>query len=985
MSIELDNPWWLLILSLAIPVLIMATRMRSLHTTRVILVGLLRCLLLACISLALAGATRVRTSDRLAVIALVDLSDSVQNFVEIPGHDSNARAIQSWLDIAVADRMPDDPLAIVAFASHAEALASARSDTPSPSSIPLAIDNPHATNPSRAIDTAMSMMPPDTTTRLVLISDGAVTSGDLETQLQRAQAGAISIDVVPLTFSINDEVLIESFETPSNATRNTSIQARVGLSSTNPMLGTIYIRSEGELVDANPDTPGLGLRVSLEPGLQVFTVPIELDDRPLHRFEAIFEPDDTTLDTLEENNTSSALTVTPGTGAVLVIDGVRDQNAQQPGGLLSATLREEGLLVRTEFPTTMPNDILSLQAYDLIVLENVAADELPESTHTLLREYASTLGGGLLMIGGHKGLGAGRWQDTELAEIIPVQLEVPDQLLAPPAALVLVLDSSGSMRQPVLGGSRTQQQIANDSAALAARTLDTRDELGVIAFSDSHRVVIPLARNENPEEAAEKIRAISPGGGTNIYDAMRSALEMLQNSDASVKHMIVLTDGKDDQDPGIGVRIAQRASQDNISVTTIAVGDEADSRSLARIAQSGNGTFYRIIDPYTLPQVFLKEFRVLRNPLVREETRVPRLRQTGSPIERALSTPLPPIDGMVLSRPRTEPDIFVPMATDDNEPVLAHWNVGLGRVGVLTTDAHEWIQPWVIANRYAGFVVQLARSLARPPSQQQATMTTHVSDSTLQARLTLVEPVSERPLDNAIVEATIFHPDGQTSQSAMRQTAQGTYELSMPATQIGQWIVMVRPRVGDSSLAPVVSGTQSISSPEHRALQPDEQLMRRIATRTGGRIHDINTPELARLFDRRGVLPRQARLPMWPSLLIASLVLALLDMANRRIAWDRLLLPHQRTQEAQPALQGSVLAPIRALRERRRNRPIETSEPRSRASSKSPPRSAKGPTDPPDEHSVSESANSSLLRAKQRARGQYSENNDPDTDTETEL
>ncbi|MFG0258572.1 MAG: VWA domain-containing protein [Phycisphaerales bacterium JB043] len=970
MSIELDNPWWLLVLLLVLPVLHVSLGLRSLHTLRVASVVLLRTLLLACVAMALAGATRVQTNDRLSVIALVDLSDSMRRFVETPGHETIQQAIQEWLDVATSDRRPDDPLSIIAFAQDSEVLAAPRPDTPAPSSITLDIDGTQATNIASALESALALVPEDTSSRIVLLSDGAHTDGNLEEQLQRILSRGVSVDVVPLTFSIDHEVLIEFLETPSSATRNSAIDARLGISSTDDMVGTVYLRREGELIDASPTTPGLGLRVALEPGSQVFTIPIELDERPLHRFEAVFEPDDPSLDTLVDNNSSRALTVTPGTGAVLVVDGVRDPNTSQPGGLLSATLEREGMLVRSEFPTSMPTGILALQAYDLIVLENVASDELPTTTHTMLREYVESLGGGLLMIGGDKSLGAGRWQNTELAPIIPVQLEIPDQLLAPPAALALVLDASGSMRQSVLGGSRTQQQIANDAAALAAQNLDTRDELGVIAFNSAQRIVVPMARNENPQEAAEKIRSISSEGGTNIYPAMRTALRMLRASEASVKHMIVLTDGRDDRDPSIGINIARDASNDDISVTTIGVGDEADTATLRSIANAGGGTFYRIVDPNTLPHVFLKEFSVLRNPLVREETVVPLVRATGSPIESVVRNPLPPIDGMVLSRPRPERDILLPVLTSEGEPVLAHWNVGLGRVGVFASDAHEWVTPWVEAGLFPEFAVQLTRLVARPPAQRQATLQARVSDGQLEIQLEAYDPLSDRPLDNAIVDATIFQPDGRRSQIRLRQSAPGMYTHTLPVSEMGQWIVMARPRVGDQALAPVVAATQSVSSPEQRVLEPDEALLRRISTRTRGRTHSIDAPELARLYSREGTLSRQARLPMWPELLVATMVLALLDIATRRIAWDRLLFgassAYQPSQNRNTT--GRIVSSLRSHRQRRRKaagampeEPTRTSRTTKSRASSAPRRSPEGST------------SDSLRAAKRRAREQFTD------------
>lgn len=136
-----------------------------------------------------------------------------------------------------------------------------------------------------------------------------------------------------------------------------------------------------------------------------------------------------------------------------------------------------------------------------------------------------------------------RVEGLALEPILPVRLDLPEQLVVPEAAIVFVLDNSGSMAGSVLGSARSQQQIANQAAALAIRSLDERDLIGVISFNSNARLVLPLAKNERPEHAASAVESIS-SGGTNLEPALQLAFEQLKDVEAKLRHVIVLSDGR---------------------------------------------------------------------------------------------------------------------------------------------------------------------------------------------------------------------------------------------------------------------------------------------------------------------------------------------------------------------------------------------------------------------------------------------------------
>lgn len=910
MGIRFEQPVWLLLILLAAPMALAGLYwFRSMSPARRWSAVVLRIVLLALIASALAGATGVRQTDRIAVVALVDVSPSVRRFVEF-GRDEGGRplpavsAIRDFLAAATEDRGPDDLLGIVAF--DARALAVAAPTTVDVLDRTMDVSMREGTDIERAIRLGNAMFPPDATRRMLLISDGNQTSGDaLRAAMEAGGAsaaaglggsavGGVPIDVVSLRYLVDEEVLIEAVDAPQQAPPGSVVTVRVVLRSTGEARGTLFLRKGGEPVRIGDDGE-LGRRIALSEGRHVELINVELTDRRLHRFEAVFEPDRIELrdgavayagDTILENNRGEAFTISPGTGSVLFVDGVGRGDPRAPGATLARTLSESGIDVEIVAPDGVPGDLLSLQAYDLVVLQNVPADALPLRTHSLLVSYVSEIGGGLVMVGGPDSFGAGAWTGTEVEQILPVHLDLPDDVVVPDAAILLVIDNSGSMNRTILGSSRTQQEIANEGAALAVETLDRSDLVGVIVFNHNYTVLTPLAPNERRGETANRIRSIAAGGGTNLPPALREAQRQMRGVDAEIKHVIVLSDGVSQGRERLP-DIAGELADEGIVVSSISVGDLADTETLSAIASRGGGEYYRVTDPTTLPRVFFRAVRVIRTPMVREAVFEPVLLPTGSPLAEGLSLP-PPLRGLVLTRPRDDPTVVYTMATPGGEPLLAHWNVGLGRVAAFTSDAHRWAEAWLDWPGYRRLWTQIARTISRPAADRTQELTAEIVGDDLRIRFEAFDDDGV-PKDLLTVPGTVYGPDGDPQRIRLEQTGPGVYEGSAAAPAGGNYVVTLTPRSPTRRLPPVIGGASRATGAEFRALSSNETLLEQIASITGGRVLSFDDPAAADLFDRTGVPPMEARLPLWRSLLMWALIVLLLDVGTRRIAWDRFL------------------------------------------------------------------------------------------------
>lgn len=907
-TLTFENPAWLALIAVAVPLAWVGLRWFSgMSRARKWSAVVLRTTLVGLIAAMLAGAASVRTSDKLAVLVVVDVSDSVRDFVRFEdGRGERVAAtvaMRQWIERAAAEAGSDDLVGVVVFDGSSMAVSTAQAGWGSGENAPeISLDYVKAegTDIGGALRFARALFPPGAARRIVLISDGNETEGDAVEAATEIAAQGVPIDVVPLGYRVENEVLVEAVDVPPQSAKGSTVAVRVVLRSTEATTGRLDLLYEGEPLDINGDAAGTSRRVELAGGRHVERITVELSEGTVHRFEPVFVPDDPGADQLASNNSGRAFTVSPGRGSVLIVDGVSDGERGGEGRILESALRGAGIDVERVGPNRMPRDLLALNRHDMVILQNVAVEEIPLSAHEVLVDYVEGFGGGLVMVGGPDSFGAGGWHGTALEEILPVRLDLPEQMISSSAAIVLVLDSSGSMGRAVLGGSRSQQQIANEGAALAVQTLDQSDKVGVIDFDDSTNVVVPLARNSDPQQTAERIRGISPGGGTAMYPAMRTASEMLRSSDAKTRHMIVLSDGQSSGKPEDGLAIAEEMSREGITVSTIAIGDDADVDTMFRIADTGGGQFYHVNDPNVLPRVFVKDVRVVRKPLIRESAFTPVDLGSGSAMVSGIAG-WPELRGLVLTRPRESADVTYALATPEGEPVLAGWVVGRGRVVAFTSDASRWAREWIDWSGFREMWAQIVRVNARPSGARSPELTTQLDGDTVRIRLDARDDAGA-PIDLLDIGGTVYRPDGQRVEIALEQTGPGVYEASAPARSEGNYVVALFPGGG---LGAVLGGVSKSTGPEHRRLHSNQALLQRISEAAGGRVLAMDDPEGAGLFVRDNVEPREASSPLWPILIVWTMGVMLLDVGTRRIAWDR-LLSKQTFEEMQEQARASV-------------------------------------------------------------------------------
>jgi len=868
-ALHFNQPWWLLAALSAVPMVWLAWRpLAAVGTKRRLAAIVARALVVLLLAAILAEPVLTQKHDQITLIALIDRSQSVP--------EPLGQAALNYLSQAVARRRPEDRLAVIDVAEAAVIEKLASTDTEiRRRSTSLAGDQ---TNLAAAVQMGLAIAPPGSAVRMLVASDGNETTGDLREAARVTAANHIPVDVLPLRYHHDHEVVFDRLVSPPTARSGETISLRFVLASTGPARGKIYLTLSGRPVTLDPGGGGVAADVQLKAGTNVKTISLPVGTRGLHEFAATFVPDDPSQDTLAQNNKASSMTYVSGPGHVLVVD--EDGRA---GAAINAALTAAGIETKRTRPEEFPQQLPELLDTDAVVLVGAPCADFNYAQQELLVAYVKELGGGLVMVGGPQSFGAGGWIGSPVAEVLPLDLDPPQKKQMSKGALVLVMHSCEMPR-----GNYWGKQVA----AAAVSTLSRLDLAGVISWGWQQGRLwdFPLGPVGDKQAVLSAINQMQMGDMMDFTPPMQEAYNALVKCDAAQKHVIIISDG-DPQPPGAAL-LAQ-FKEAGITVTGVAVYPHtgAEVASLTKIAQATGGRFYHVKDPNLLPQIFVKEAQTVRRALINEIVFTPRVVGPQSEILRGLPA-MPALNGYVLTGPRGGASELLVVGPEE-DPILAAWQVGVGRCVAVTTSADSrWAPAWLGWGGFGRFWEQAVRWTARsrhPPDcvvfadvqGRQVTLTVEGMDK--DGHFVQFSSLSGRAIG----------PDMVATDLALAQVGPGQYRSTFAAARSGSYLVNLKYQRGAGGAgaagAPASNMVQSVVTvpyaPEFRDLSDNAPLLEEVARETGGR---VLPPEPAQvdLFDRAGlVLPESAQ-PLTKPLIIAWLALFLVDVAVRRLAVD---------------------------------------------------------------------------------------------------
>jgi uncharacterized membrane protein len=947
--LEAIQPWWLLGLGL-VP-LIVALSFRSLSglgpVRRWVAIGL-RCLGVILLVLALAEVRIRHENETVTVLFLVDRSLSIpEEWDPITKTDFQFDRIKKFINDSVAERKNSrDKAGVIVFGRRP------RLELP-PSEAPklnfnevFSTIDTNYTDIGGALKLALASFPEGTAKRIVLFSDGNENLGDALEQARLAKINGAQIDVVPIIYRNENEVMVQSVEAPALTEQSAQLPIRVLLRNFNsqPVEGTLTLKevSEGQGVEL----AGSPRRVTLHPGLNSVRFQRALTKQEKsYTYEATFQPDNLPGDRVQ-NNRATTHVIALGRRRVLLIEPNIDDHK-----LLVEHLRRVGnskFTVHTVTPDQLPQGKAEfaafLSSYDCVVLANVPASDvapgdvpagrvpsaITEEQQEIIRSNTKDQGCGLIMIGGPYGFGAGGWQGTPVEQALPVDCDIKSLQVQGKGGLVLVMHAS-----EMADGNRWQKEIAK----LAIKKLSTADMMGMLYYDwtgGGHKWHIKFKDVAGHRESMlRQVENMIPGDMPDVDPAFRMAQKELNDPsyNLATKHIIFISDGDHwDASPTL---LSQMKGQ-KITVTTVCITSHgmAEVQKMSKVASATGGRFYNVKSPKALPAIYIKETRIISQSFVSEKRFTPKLYPRSSGPTASIKD-VQPLLGFVRTTLKDSPLVDMPIegpsVPGQPFPILAYWHYGLGKSAAFTSDARSqpghpfWDREWAGSDMYYKFWEQLLDWCVRAVETGNLAMTSEYRDGkvkiTVDARDQNNKPLTDLTLRGRITPPSLKADDPRLTELKFVQKNSGIYEAEFKADESGSYFINAQAvrrgkTMKDGKEVPIEEGIDSIRSgvtipysPEFSEMESNAPLMKKLADMTGGKeflektrqkIGNQVYPDYATVPDgtktlaeaastglvyrREGLPPAKSLQPIWYWLLVAAGVLLLFDVAIRRIA-----------------------------------------------------------------------------------------------------
>lgn len=880
-----------LILLLVLPGVIAAGRPRNrFRRTRDLISLGLRLAILTLLILALAGLQVVRSSDSLAVVFLVDASDSI-----------GALGTQQAFDLVQDEirQMDENDLAgIVLFGKTPVIERPVSSSTTLVSSTPRSNPDTSDTDLAAAIRLALAMFPAESARRIVILSDGRQTTGDAAQAAQLAAAAGVEIDYYALPVPDAADVRITDFDAPTSVGEGQQFDLTVTLEADAPSVvrldifaGSELIASESLTLNRGETTQSLTLTAG-ESGFRDFTARIQSP----------------TGDAFYQNNQLSTFSQVVGPARVLLVGD--DDELEY----LSAALQEAGLRVERALAGGLSSDAAGYVQYDSVILANVPATELSAGVLTAIQSYVRDLGGGLLVIGGPESYAPGGYYDTTLEEMLPVEMRLKDQKRLPKLTIAYLIDRSGSMATDT-GNGVPLIELAKAAINRSIDFLQPTDLAGVASFDTSAYWVAEFQEVGNQEELRRLVGTLRPSGGTDIGAGLNLVATDIIAQAGDAKHIILMSDGIANR-RGLLETVERLNSEYGVTLTSIAIG--ADNELMRDLAEAGKGTYRLAVNPQTIPAIFAQETVLATRSYIFETPFTP-TQTARSPILDGI-TGLPALRGYVGASEKTAGQVILRGPAPFQDPIMTVWQYGLGRAVAFTSDATaRWGADWVAWDEFARFWGQAIRWTINETNAQG--IETQVMMEGGQARVILdARDESGAFLNGLTLESTIIRPDLTLERIILRQVAPGRYEAVFSPDQQGAYLLRTTGGANDVAVNQTTGWVRSY--PREYQGGNTVSILGRVASLTGGTAY----PEtLAPAFERT-LTARGAASSIAPWLVLLAMILLPFDIGVRRLLItradiERVLSGLRRPREA--AAPSQRMATLMQARDRARQEAAE--------------------------------------------------------------
>lgn len=710
-----------------------------------------------------------------------------------------------------------------------------------------------ATNIEKAVRSGMALFKDDEAKRIVLLTDGSQNEGQIESVSALLRAENVEVNVLQKDFGIGSEVYISDLTVPEKIQAGDKFRVQVEVESTVKTNAVLQLYTGGKLSKQE--------KVSLQAGSNSFIFQDTRKKQGFAEYKAVIIPE---KDSASANNEYSAFTEAGGAEKILLIEGAKNETKEFQKLLSSANIKFD-----TVTANAAPQNLDSMNRYKCIIMENTSAKSIPVGFMDSLNSYVKDYGGGFIAIGGKKSFALGSYKDTPLEDVLPVNMDISQKKKIPEMAMVMVIDKSGSMQSDDAGNSKLA--MAKDAAAAAVDNLRDIDKIGVISFDDMYGWNVDIRTADDKEDVKSGIYGIKDGGGTNIYPAVREAYDKIKDLDCQLKHIILLTDGQDGYYSAYPALI-EKLKENNITLSTVSIGTDADDRFLKNLAEASDGRFYNTKAGTELSRIFAQEVYLAQREYIVNRVFTPIIKSTGNILGGEVQDGLPSMAGYIATSIKPEA-IQVLSSDQDDDPVLACWQYGLGRTAAFTSDVtNQWTGNYAAWSGYSGFWKNIINWITDVAEEEGSKVSVAQEGNKGKIVYTTKEYSGKTK-----ITATVTDADGKKTETELKATAPGVYEGETALENSGIYSVNVK-NTEDSTVKDSRNTRLAMQYSQEYRFEDTTDSLDSFVNQTAGKYIE----NLDGIFDSR-LEEVAAYKNMTLPLLVAAVILLMIDIAYRKL------------------------------------------------------------------------------------------------------
>src|SRR6202521_2441173 len=306
----------------------------------------------------------------------------------------------------------------------------------------------------------------------------------------------------------------------------------------------------------------------------------------------------------------------------------------------------------------------------------------------------------------------------------------------------------------------------------------------------------------------------------------------------------------------------------NVTLSTIAVGGDADQQLLSQLAKQGDGRYYFAEHARDIPRLMTRETDLATRGPVVEGAVTPRQVGADAVLSGLAAGGLPQLGGYLVTTPKDLADVL--LVSDAADPLLARWQYGLGRAVAWTSDLRgRWSDAWL---QWPGTAQLFSELVGWTIAPAQGPLRLNVRADPEAGHITVDETTPARTTGQ--VHAHVAQAGGQPLELDLAPTGPGRYSGTFPLNGAGTYIVRVDAQRDGVSVGAAEAGLPVSYAAEFRQVTADTRRMEQIARAGGG--HVLREPAAAFADD---LAPISVPLPLQRTLLAIAAVLLPLEIA----------------------------------------------------------------------------------------------------------